>query len=490
MLNGLKQAIGRGARRIAEGFLGLSFASVDPDYEPGYRRLTGRGGRDLDPLSQEQMLRVCRFLYDSNPLASWIVDQRVDLVLGDELGYSVEVDGTALTLDATAKAALEAAIKTALDRFWDHPAFSIRFRADELLTSFMVDGELCLPVAAVNAVDGIPTLDFIDAALIERVVPLNGSAIIFDRVELKVDPAAPPKSLQVIRFNPTSGRLEGECFYHRNSRLANSMRGRSELLRQADWCDALDQFLFARADRATLLNSMIWDVTLKGANEAQVLAKKAEINKHPPTKPGSYRIHNESEEWKAVTPDLGAGDATDEVKLLRNYILGSKSMPESWFSDGGEVTRTTAGEQNDVALMALRRLRKVTMMIFRSLLEFAYDQLSAKQSGKYPARSRGIALIPDLPPLAERDISRLGGVIQNIQASLDAAVQQQQISARTSRKVFLHVIDRLGVPVDPDDEVRQIDAEQKDVTLQKTEEANRLAADRLAGHLPPEDRAA
>jgi hypothetical protein len=467
-------------RRVAEAL--YPFGS-DPDPDAGdYRRLTSSKLRDLDPLSQAQMLRVCRFLYDGQPLSGWIVDQRVDLLLGDELGFSVEIDAVRLKLSPASKATLEAEIKRTLSRFWEHPVFNFKTRADELLTSLMVDGEICLPLAGANPVDGVPTIDFVDSGLIEKVLPLPGSSIVMDKVQLKTDPGTPPKTLSIVRFNPKTQRLEGDCFYWRNSRLVNSMRGRSELLRVADWVDALDQFLFARADRAAILNAMIWDVSLEGANDSQVKAKRQEIEKNPPTKPGSIRIHNEKETWNAVVPDLKASDATDEVKLLRNYILGSKSMPESWFSDGGSTTRTTADSQNDVSMMALRAWRRRVKAMFETVLHFAYDQAQAKQGGVFPSRAGGgVAIKVDLPPLTEKDVSRLGGVVQNLAASLEAAVAAEFCSKRTARKVFLNIVDRLGVPVDPDDEEQQIDAEEAD----REEAAAAKAQDAAAAGLAP-----
>jgi hypothetical protein len=133
-----------------------------------------------------------------------------------------------------------------------------------------------------------------------------------------------------------------------------------------------------------------------------------------------------------------------------------------------------------IALMALKRARKRAMLILKTLLEYAYDQLSAKQPAKFPNRlAGGIKLVPDLRPLDEKDIARLGGVVQNVVAALDLAVANESISARTARKVTLHIIDALGVPVDPDDEKRQVDAEEKDREKKSAADANLLMRNAL-----------
>lgn len=476
-------------RRAVEAFYGDGL-SDDPDYEPGFRRLTGKKTkRDLDPLAQDQMLRVCRYLYDAQPLAAWLVDMPVDLILGDELGYSVELDAERLEISGDDKTALENDIKRVLDRFWQHPNFNIRLRADELFTAYRLDGELCLAIAAENEIDGVPGLDYIDATLIKSVDPIEGSSLAAGVVQLRdTSSGQPGPRLAVVRLNPTAQRLEGQVFYWGNSNLPNAMRGRSELLRVADWIDSLDQFLFARADRATLMNHFLYDVSLKGASTAQVKARGAEIRKNPPP-PASHNVHNDSETWTAITPDLKSEDATAEVKTQLNYILGSKSIPSSWYADGGDATRTTAGEQNVIALQALKRTRKRALMIFGTLLDYAYDRLQAKQGGKFPNRLEGgVRLVPDLPPIDEKDVARLGGVVQNIEAALDSAVMNERISARTARKVFGHVVNLLGVPVDPDDEKRQIDAEEGDREAKRVDAANQALRTALQAVPRPDER--
>lgn len=464
-------------RRIGEAIGGFDMASMAVDADDDlYRRLSDRKGtRDLTPMERERALKLCRYLYDSNPLGGWLIDGRVDLLLGDELGFSVEVDATSLDLDAEKAAELVRRIKAKLARFWDHPAHNLRMRADEYITAYMLDGELCLPVAGKNDVDGVPELDFIDSSLIGRVAPVAGSSLVFGSVVLKAEPGKEPKSLEVVRFNSSKGILEGECFYFRNSRIPNAMRGRPEILRQADWIDSLDQFLFSRADRAPLMNSLLWDVTLNGAHDGEIKKRSDELRKEGPVRPGTTRVHNERETWAAVVPNLNSADASDEAKLLRNYILGSKSIPESWYAEGGDVNRATAGEQSDVALMALRAWRRRVRLIFGTILEYAYDSIHEKAPNDFPARRDGVRLKVDLPPLAERDISRLGGVVQNVVASLEVAVARGLISQRTAQKVFLHIVDRLGVPVDPDDEASQIEAEAGERAEAAAANSNRAA---------------
>lgn len=484
----MRQYLGRQAARLAEALIGHGWTATDTSDEVGYRRLTDGsryGPRDLEPLSQEQALKIARWQYDAHAMAGWAIDHRVGLIIGDELGFSVEVNAAALSLTPEAARELEQRIKTRLDAFWNSPVFSIRYRADELFTSFLVDGEILLPISSTNEVDGLPQLDMADTARIARLEMAEGSGLVVDAVVLKTPPGEPEQSLSVVRFDPSTQRYRGDALFFRHARIANAQRGRPALLRQADWFDIADQLMFARVDKAALLNAMTWDVTLKNAGQPEVEKKAAEIRKNPPTNPGSVRVHNDAEEWKAITPNLQAEDASAEMGFIQNFILGSMGMPESWFGGGGSTTRTTAGEQNDIALMQLRRDRKLVRWIFGTMLHFAYDHLAASQPGVFPARVRGITLVPDLPPLDEKDISRLGGVVQNVEAALEAAVERKLCSHDTARKVFLHIVDRLGVPVDPDDDRTRMETEDKDGTYDDLHRGQQLMADALTREKPP-----
>ncbi len=475
-------------RRVGEALIGGGWSDTIDAEEVGYRRLTGRSGpRDLDPLSQEQMLKVCRWLYDAHPMAGWIIDHRVGLICGDEVGFSVEVDPEQHGGEEAA-AKIAARIKRRLESAWDSPNFSIRYRADEIFTSFLVDGELCLPVAGENEIDGLPQLDMTNTAEIKAVELLPGSGLVAETVVLKPKTATgEDRRLRIVRLNPETGLLEGECFFFRHSRLANAVRGRSDLIRQADWLDLLDQQMFARADKAIIANSLVFDIALKGAGQPEIDKKREELRRAPLNKPGTHYVHNDQEALQMVTADLHSEDATNEMKHLQNFILGSKSVPESWFGGGGEVTRTTAGEQNDVALMVLRRDRKMVRTILGTILNYAYDRLSSQQPSLYPPRAAGVLIEPDLPPLDEKDISRLGGVVQNIVAALAQAIVEGLISRQTARATLLHIIDRLGVPVDPDTEKAQIDREAESDELTKMARAQQMAASRLGD--PPAEAA-
>ena len=89
--------------------------------EPGFRRLTATGQahsrRDLTPLAQDYMQRLVYYLWESNPLAKWIVEVTVDFTLGE--GASVQSE--------------DEDVRAVIDGFWKDPVNMLDKRLDTIL---------------------------------------------------------------------------------------------------------------------------------------------------------------------------------------------------------------------------------------------------------------------------------------------------------------------------------------------------------------------
>jgi hypothetical protein len=457
------------AKRIFEALTGTAVGDYGTGGDPqlvGYTRLTGMGRdgkllRDLTPMSQEQMIRIAHFLYAQNPLATRLIDQPIDLAIGSELGYTVEFNHKKLGIDEKRARELAADAKDVLDKFWDHPAHDIRCRANEYMTTLKVTGELCLPIAAENDVDGTPQLDYLDSQLVADVLPLEKSSLVPGTVLVRAKDLGPVTPKTIVRYDPLQDRLVGQCFFWRNGRLLNSMRGRSEFLNIADFLDSFDQFMFSQVDRGVLLNNIVWRLKMEGATEPQLLEAVKKLREQL-GKPGGIWAHNEKGELEAVSPDLGSAEGSELLRTLGNHIRGSKGQPESWFGEGGNANRATAGEQTDVSYKGLIALQSLAKKVFGTLLEYAYDNLQVNQEGAgFPKRSTGaVTLTVDLPPVQERDIGRGASALTQLQSALEGAVETELLSKQTARKILIAVVEKVsGHALDADDEEAQIEAE-------------------------------
>lgn len=487
------------AKWVFEGLTGTALGDYGTGGDPelaGYTRLTGLGRdgkllRDLTPMAQEQMIKIAHFLYTQNPLATRLIDQPIDLAIGSELGYTVEFNWKKLKIPEKKARELAADAKDVLDLFWDHPVHDIRCRAAEYMTTLKVTGELCLPVAGENDVNGVPQLDYLDSQLIHDVLPVQLSSMAPGTVLIRSkDGATTTTPKTIIRYDAESERHQGECFFWRNGRLLNSMRGRSELLNIADFLDSFDQFMFSQVDRAILLNNVVWRLKLEGATEAQ-LTERVKQFRAQVAKPGGVWAHNEKGELEAVSPQLQSADGSDLLRTLGNHVRGSKGQPESWFGEGGNANRATAADQTDVSYKSLLALQSLAKKVFGTLLEYAYDNLADLQEGAgFPKRSTGaVVLTVDLPTVQERDVSRSAQALTSLESGLEGAVESELLSKKTARKVMVTVVEKAtGMALDADDEEAQIEAESEEREKDAREKAEMLARRGLQTQLDQGDK--
>ncbi len=492
-------------RRVVEALggslLGDVGMAVDTDIQlAGFRPISDRvKTRDLDQLSHEQMVKLSLYLYSSNNMAKWLVNTPSALAVGKSVGYSIEIDhemaaamggrGAPTTPEDGRRLATE--IRGWLDMYWQHAAHDIEGRSDLYAKTFLVTGHLILPVARVNPTSGVPQLDLLDAAQLKGVVPLAGSSMMPGSIQYTPnDTAAQERAIDVIRPNvdgallPLAPNAQGiaGCLYFANSSLLNSMKGVSYLMDVADWLDALDQGTWTSLDRAKLRNAIVWHLMVTGAETPEKITAEVKRLTDALANPGNVYGSNERVTLEAKSSNIEAGDTVELHRLIRNHILGSKSMPESWYSEGGNANRATAGEQTDVAYKALAEMQQAFRRIFRTLLHFGYDSIQARQT-RLPFRpdSPWLRLEPELPVIQERDTSRQAVAIVQLEAALVDAVAAEFISKKTARSTFLGLVGKIaGETIELDVEEARIQAEEEERQAAEQERANAMARAALA----------
>ncbi len=514
-------------RRIVEALggslLGDVGAAGNDDNRRDWRPLSAKGTsgilRDLTILSQQEMIKVALYLYGTKALAKWLVNMPVSLCVGNELSYSVAIDHEKAKIDPQKARDTQDAIRKVLDRFWYHPAHNISEKAPEYARTFLVTGHLVHPITTVNSTLGTPQLDLVDAAQITDVLPYRNpvtglsSSIIPQIVQFEAanGPGNTEKrGLVIVQANPDGlllpdeapelivdprlagdVKIVGQCLYFRNNELLNSMRGTSYLADVGDWIDALDQFAWVSLDRARLRNSIVWLLKLQGRNETQIAAEVDKLAKLI-SQPNSIYGGNEQTDLTANSPDLGAAETVELGRMILTYVLGAKGFPESWYSQGGNANRATAGEQTDVAYKALAAMQSRFRGIFRTMLWLAYDLAASKQN-TLPKRNESpwLTVEPQLPVIQERDVSAMAGAVGAMVTGLEGAVAAELLSKTTAQELFLSMMVNkvLGGGYSLDEEQARIEGESEEREKKAQEIANRMAGSRLGDALddPEED---
>lgn len=433
---------------------------------PYYRRLT-QTQRDLAPLSLDRAQAIAYHLFDTSPMGRRVTEANVDHVVGDAV---------TVTSQNTAPRKREAE-QVVIDSFWQDPANDMDLRLRQYLIDFALAGELCLRVD-INPVNGHVRLGPVDSSVISRVA-IDSFTAQPRVVILKAMGGQPEQRYKVICVDqdprsPSYGRLTGirtdrdgnildqyeedghtkyyagACFFWLANSPTFASRGRPDMLPTADFIDGHDALIMNEVDRSALLKSFVWDVELKGADSAAVDARRMELKTAP--KPGSVNIHNETETWSAVTPDLKAADAQAAADILISHIATGAGLPKVWLNGVMDSNRATAAEMADPALQRQRAKQKQVRAILTTIVTFALD--TAEVAGMLSQRGVGKGGLPEpwplsisLPELRPRDVAGIGQTFTGMGLALKDLVEAKLIDQTTGRQIVALLAGKLGLEV-------------------------------------------
>ncbi|AMO36730.1 hypothetical protein AC731_007105 [Thauera humireducens] len=434
----------RGGEASDARMVEASGATVDPDDEEGWRRLSGDANRDLSPLSQERMRETALYLWDANLLANRIIE----LPLAYMLAEGVELRAT------------EPEMQETINRFWSDPINSMDVKLPKKVRELAIFGEQVWPTF-VNEMSGHVRLGYLDPALIATVV---------------VDPDNPEQPIGIVTVKDRKGRAlryrvivngpetvftqrtqairetfaDGEAFFFTVNDLSVSRRGRSDLRAPADWVDGYDQFLFGEIERYNFLRAFVWDVTITGADDTKIKQKAREIK--PPT-PGSVRVHNDSEKWQAVSPEIGAYESAAAGRLFRNHVLGGATIPEHWFGGGGDVNRATGDSMGEPTFKAFSMRQRFLKHMLESVGRYVIRQKLIAETGEPDWWDERLGCEAVFPEMTARDTTKYAAALTQVVTAVNSAIDAGRMSDETGVALIAAVAGRLGVEIDPEAEL-------------------------------------
>lgn len=420
--------------KVAERLKGASTSET----EYGWRKLTGNAARELLTTTQARMIEIAYWLWETNPMAGWLIDIVVAFILGEGLPYEAKHED----------------VKKALNDFWYDPINRMDLYFPKHVTELLIFGELCLPAFTAEQT-GKVRLGYIDPASIVEVVtdPENVKVIIGVVVSNNLDhekrrlSTILPKDIEYV-MSPKGRSLrgtftDGECFFYAINNVTNSPRGRSELLSTADWLDAYEQFLYDYAEKWPQQNSFTWDLEVQNADKAEIETHVKAFSK----KSGSVYGHNEKVKLSAITPDLKALDAEKGARLFRNHILGRKGFPEHWFGGGGDVNRATASEMGAPTLKMLAMKQRLVKYILEDIFGYAIEKRRTAKTLRVTDDEAGLYSVIT-PELSQKDIAKFSTAIRDVSSSLVIAEKQGWVDRDTARQMFAMLGTFLGMEID------------------------------------------
>lgn len=341
--------------------LGLSIdVGIDPD-DHLFRSLGRRSRRDISKLKHERQLNIVYLLYLGYPIAHRALEITKDYVVGEGLTFQ----------------SADPAVQQVLVDHWNDPVNRWDLKQHVRVLELGLYGEQFY-TAHVNAVNGHVRLGYIDPAEVADVIPDPDNVEIARKIRVvrHINGKRQQRTLKVIQpdDNPNSpnfGRLQGDVFVFQINKVANATRGNSDLLPAIDWIELHEQYLFRIHEAAILKTSVIWDVTVKGADEKTIERMRKKFGQ---IKAGMTRFHNESVTVKSVAPELQTPELAEHALVIKNHIATSVGLPIHWLSEGGNSNRATAAEMGIPTTKRLRSRQRVVRDMIAYIFDFVIDQ--------------------------------------------------------------------------------------------------------------------
>jgi hypothetical protein len=376
--------------RIADKLFGpyierrISEATSATDADEARWKSLAQTAQDVPWITTRDNIAESLAAYRANPLAFRIIELTTSYVLG-----------RGLSIDAAPQR-----VNTFVQQFWTHPLNAMPSRIYELLNEISITGDLFVTFHT-NAYDGMTYVRVIPSQLIDEIETAPNDASQELRYHQIASLPAATATGALTRTQPDSDRwwTPDEMHHYSINRMAGTTRGQGDLVTILPWLRRYKDWLTDRVIINKYKSAYLWDVTLTGANEATVKAKQQAMA--VPPAPGSVIYHNEAETWKAIKPEIGADDVSEDGKAMRTIIATGAGLPLHFLSEGSDVNRATATEMGEPTRRHYEKRQLVLRAIITDILTTAIER--ARAAGSLTVSSRKYTLDVEFPDLTTTD---------------------------------------------------------------------------------------
>jgi hypothetical protein len=415
--------------------------------------------RDLPEIKQDKMIKIIDWLCDRKPQAKRIVDLTRNFIIGDGIKFKAEKPET----------------QEVLDRFWQINDLENKQKIKvEELSKY---GEwIAKPFT--NDISGMVKIGAVDPEQIDKVERNPENAEDLQVMVMKTVGSKKTKyAIMDVNYkvDDPAGKIEGdekvmkktdgEVFFFTVNRGSFGTRGKSDLLAIADWIDIYDRTLFTMAERTPFLLAFLWDIMIKGASPEDMQKRLNELKLHPP-KPGSYNIHNDNEEWSAVTPDLKAGNNTETMKLLRTQLTGGSGYPNHWlFGIGEDINKATSQEISEPIYRQLKDRQQTVVSIFSVLFRYQIQTAIDKGTLKGKVADHPFKII--IPDPSKKEAGVIAETFAKLMPAGAIAIMNDVLSKDTVRDIATMLVNQMGIEVKADEEKKKVEAPENQKEIDK-----------------------
>lgn len=406
-----------------------------------WRRLSGNSDRELPVATWQRQVEVCYWLWKTNPLANWIIETLTNFTAGKGFTYTAENDD----------------VKELLDDFYYDPVNRLDINLEPMVRELKLFGVQCWPVFRAEQTGRI-RLGMIDPANIVEILadPMNAKILIGVKVQnlnsavtRTLRTILPGESETVLSDEAKALRdswTAGDCFLFAINRVSNDPYGTSDLFVLADWLDEYEEFVYNYSNKSRKQNAYIWDVTVTNGtpDECQKIADDYAVKGD-----GELRVHNDKVAWKAEAPTLQALEIKEAAGVLRNHILGNKSIPEHWYGGGGDVNRNTASESNEPFFALIDSRQNLVKYILESIFTYVIQSALDARYLIVP-EEEAFQFAVNKPESTNRDLTKISSSIREIVTAMTAAATEGWLDRDSAVKLFAFVIALIGYEISPE----------------------------------------
>jgi hypothetical protein len=294
--------------------------------------------RDRHGYDRDEVLADVLEAWRVNPLARRIVGMMTQYVVGGGISIRCSHDKT----------------KKFLSEWWHHRLNRMPIRVYEWCDELSRSGEVYIVISTDGA--GMSYVRAIPAADIQDIETADND---IDQEVTIVEKASPdytsqtrnPEGLMEGRrwpvYDPNTdspnedGQFEPIMIHYAVNRPVGGKFGESDLAPLLRWLTRYASWLEDRARLNRFRNTFLFWVKARFANQAEKLERQAELNRNPPN-PGSILVSDESEEWKAISPNLSSFEAAEDGLALKKMVAVGAGYPMHFLAEPESATRTTA----------------------------------------------------------------------------------------------------------------------------------------------------
>ncbi len=378
--------------------------------------------KDPIPSTYLELHNACYEAYNANPLAFAIVEITTSFVLGKGVTVS----------------ASHPSVQQVLMDFWNDPDNHMETRVYALCTELSLYGEQFVRFY-VNKMDGSLKIRQVDPSIIDQIETDPDDIETVVRFHRRpVGPSATQPGDPAPVTPQEQHNFEGEWFAAGSemvqfciNKVSNAKRGKSDLATLLPWLRRYKDWLTDRVRINKYKGAFLWDVQLQGADKKAIDRKKMEHT--IPPEPGSVIIHNESEQWSAVRPEINANEAAEDGRALKLMIAVGAQLPEHYLSDGSNGNRATAAEMGLPTLLKFQRRQYVMRSLLRTILDRVL--LEARKAKRLAPE---IDMHYDIlfPEIDVADHQALAGATHTLVSALTVAKQQGWVSDETAMRLL------------------------------------------------------